>query len=129
MVVIKKIFANGVDEAEFFKQIEQRSGETDKKVTAIVSEIIENVRSNGDSAVKAYTEKFDGKLPKYYEVPRDVINDAMTEADPEFVDALLNAVENISDFHNRQKSQSFINPKENGVILGQRVRGLERVGL
>lgn len=129
MVVIKKIFANGVDEAEFFKQIEQRSGETDKKVTAIVSEIIENVRSNGDSAVKAYTEKFDGKLPKYYEVPRDVINDAMTEADPEFVDALLNAVENISDFHNRQRSQSFINPKENGVILGQRVRGLERVGL
>ena len=119
MVVIKKIFANGVDEAEFFKQIEQRSGETDKKVTAIVSEIIENVRSNGDSAVKAYTEKFDGKLPKYYEVPRDVINDAMTEADPEY----------ISDFHNRQKSQSFINPKENGVILGQRVRGLERVGL
>ena len=129
MVVIKKIFANGVDEAEFFKQIEQRSGETDKKVTAIVSEIIENVRSNGDSAVKAYTEKFDGKLPKYYEVPRDVIKDAMTEADPEFVDALLNAVENISDFHNRQRSQSFINPKENGVILGQRVRGLERVGL
>ncbi|GAB5082541.1 histidinol dehydrogenase [Hominimerdicola sp. 21CYCFAH17_S] len=129
MVVIKKIFANGVDEAEFFKQIEQRSGETDKKVTAIVSEIIENVRSNGDSAVKAYTEKFDGKLPKYYEVPRYVINDAMTEADPEFVDALLNAVENISDFHNRQRSQSFINPKENGVILGQRVRGLERVGL
>lgn len=53
----------------------------------------------------------------------------MTEADPEFVDALLNAVENISDFHNRQRSQSFINPKENGVILGQRVRGLERVGL
>lgn len=129
MAVIKKIFANGVDEAEFFKQIEQRSGETDKKVTAVVSEIIENVRSNGDSAVKAYTEKFDGKLPKYYEVPRDVINDAMTEADPEFVDALLNAVENISDFHNRQRSQSFINPKENGVILGQRVRGLERVGL
>lgn len=129
MATIKKIFANGVDEIEFFKQVEQRSGETDKKVTAVVSEIIENVRINGDSAVKAYTEKFDGKLPKYYEVPRDVINDAMTDADPEFVDALLNAVENISDFHNRQKSQSFVNPKENGVILGQRVRGLERVGL
>ncbi|WP_124098767.1 histidinol dehydrogenase [Ruminococcus sp. Marseille-P6503] len=129
MAVLKKIFANGVDEAEFFRQVERRSGETDKKVTAVVSEIIENVRGNGDSAVKAYTEKFDGKLPEYYEVPRDVINDAMTEADPEFVDALLNAVENISDFHNRQKSQSFVNPKENGVILGQRVRGLERVGL
>lgn len=129
MPEIKKIYANGVDEEEFFKLVEKRSGETDKKVTAVVSEIIENVKNNGDSAVKAYTEKFDGKLPQYYEVPRDVINDALTEADPAFTDALLNCIENISDFHNRQKTQSFINPKENGVILGQKVRGLARVGL
>ncbi|SDB44338.1 histidinol dehydrogenase [Ruminococcaceae bacterium FB2012] len=129
MPEIKKIYANGVDEEEFFKLVEKRSGETDKKVTAVVSEIIETVKNGGDSAVKAYTEKFDGKLPQYYEVPRDVINDALTEADPAFTEALLNCIENISDFHNRQKSQSFINPKENGVILGQRVRGLERVGL
>lgn len=129
MSVINKIFADGKAEEEFFKQVEKRSGETDKKVTAVVSEIIDNVKENGDSAVKAYTEKFDGKLPQYYEVPRDVINDALTDADPEFVNALLNAIENISDFHNRQKSQSFVNPKENGVILGQRVRGLARVGL
>ena len=126
---IKKIYANGVDEEEFFKQVEKRSGETDKKVTAVVSEIIETVRAGGDNAVKAYTEKFDGKLPQYYEVPRDVINDALTEADPAFTDALLNCIENITDFHTRQKSQSFISPKENGVVLGQRVRGLERVGL
>ena len=126
---IKKIYANGVDEEEFFKQVEKRSGETDKKVTAVVSEIIETVRAGGDNAVKAYTEKFDGKLPQYYEVPRDVIKDALTEADPAFTDALLNCIENITDFHTRQKSQSFISPKENGVVLGQRVRGLERVGL
>lgn len=62
-------------------------------------------------------------------MPRDLVNDALTGADPEFVNSMLNAVENITDFHNRQKSQSFVNPKENGVILGQRVRGLERVGL
>ena len=129
MPEIKKIYANGVDEVEFFKLVEKRSGETDKKVTAVVSEIIETVKNGGDAAVKAYTEKFDGKLPQYYEVPRDVINDALTEADPAFTEALLNCIENISDFHNRQKSQSFINPKDNGVILGQRVRGLERVGL
>ena len=129
MEIIRKIYADGTAEEEFFKQVEKRSGETDKKVTAVVSEIIENVKENGDSAVKAYTEKFDGKLPQYYEVPREVINDALTEADPAFTDALLNAIENISDFHNRQKSQSFVNPKENGVVLGQRVRGLEWVGL
>lgn len=129
MAIMRKIVADGAAEEEFFKQIEKRSGETDKKVTAVVTEIIENVKANGDSAVKAYTEKFDGKLPQYYEVPREVINDALTEADSAFTDALLNAVENITDFHTRQKSQSFVNAKENGVILGQRVRGLERVGL
>lgn len=129
MAIMRKIVADGAAEEEFFKQVEKRSGETDKKVTAVVTEIIENVKANGDSAVKAYTEKFDGKLPQYYEVPREVINDALTEADSAFTDALLNAVENITDFHTRQKSQSFVNAKENGVILGQRVRGLERVGL
>ena len=129
MSLIRKIYVNGNDEEVFFKQLEERNGETDKKVTAVVSEIIDNVRKNGDKAVKEYTEKFDGKLPLYYEVQRDLINDALTEADPAFVDALLNAVENITDFHNRQKSQSFVEPKENGVILGQRVRGLDKVGL
>ncbi len=126
---IKTIYANGKDEVEFLKQVADRNGETDRKVTEIVSEIIENVRTNGDRAVNDYTVKFDGKAPEYYEVPRDVINDALTEADPAFVEALLNAQENIADFHNKQKSQSFVDTKENGVILGQRVRGLERVGL
>ena len=127
--MLKKIYANGKDEYEFLKKLDSRNAEKDKKVTAVVSEIIENVKTNGDKAVLAYTEKFDGKLPEYYEVPREVINDAMTEADESFVNALLNAMENISDFHNRQKEQGFINPLPDGSILGQKVRGLNRVGL
>lgn len=127
--MIKKIYANGTDEVNFLKELKKRSGETSKKVEQTVSEIIENVKENGDKAVKDYTLKFDGSLPEYYEVPRDVINDALDEAEQEFVDALLNAMENIADFHNRQREQGFINPKENGVILGQRIRELERVGL
>ena len=127
--MIQKIIANGTDEKNFLKEVEKRNGEKDKKVGEIVSEIIETVKNGGDKAVKDYTLKFDGKLPQYYEVPREVINDALTEADSEFVNALLNAQENITDFHNRQKEQGFINPLSNGVILGQRVRGLERVGL
>lgn len=126
---MKKIFANGTDEVAFLNELKKRSGETNKKVTETVSAIIEDVKENGDEAVKNYTLKFDGNLPQYYEVPRDVINDALNDADEEFVDALLNAMENIADFHNRQREQGFINPKENGVILGQRIRGLERVGL
>ena len=127
--MIRKIYANGIDEKNFLKEVEQRNNETDKKISEIVAEIAENVKLNGDKAVKEYTEKFDGKLPEYYEVPRDVINDALTEADPEFVNALLNAQENITAFHNRQKEEGFIAPEANGVILGQRVRGLDKVGL
>lgn len=127
--MIRKIIADGKSEIDFLKEVEKRNGETDKKVTEIVSEIIENVKENGDKAVKEYTEKFDGKLPEYYEVPLDVIHDALEEADEDFVNALLDAMENIAEFHHRQKEQGFIDPHDNGVILGQRVRGLERVGL
>mgnify|MGYP002861945944 CR=1 FL=1 len=127
--MIKKIQCDGKAEYEFLKELETRTGETDKKVTQIVTEIIDTVRAGGDEAVKAYTKKFDGNLPQYYEVPREVINDALTSADQEFVNALLNAQENIAAFHNRQKPQGFTDAQPNGVILGQRVRGLERVGL
>lgn len=127
--MIRKIIADGKSEMDFLKEVEKRNGETDKKVTEIVSEIIENVKENGDKAVKEYTEKFDGKLPEYYEVPLDVIHDALEEADEDFVNALLDAMENIAAFHHRQKEQGFIDPHDNGVILGQRVRGLEKVGL
>lgn len=126
---MKKIYADGTAEVEFLKDLKKRSGETNKAVTETVSAIIEDVKENGDEAVKKYTLKFDGNLPEYYEVPRDIINDALSDADPEFVNSLLNAQENIADFHNRQREQGFINAKENGVILGQRIRGLERVGL
>ena len=123
------VAANGKDEIALLSALRQRSGEVDKKVAQTVAEIIENVRLNGDKAVEEYTLKFDGKLPPAIEVSREEINDALTQADPDFVSTLLNSMENIADFHNRQKHQSFIDLKDNGVILGQRIRGLKRVGL
>ena len=116
-------------ETLFFESLDKRTGETNQRVTETVSEIIRTVKTGGDEAVKNYTLKFDGSLPQYYEVPRDVINDALTNADPAFVDAMLNAIENVRDFHQRQVQEGFIHALPNGVILGQRVRGLERVGL
>ena len=127
--MISVLKTNGKDETEFLKQLDQRSGEVSKAVTESVAQIIAAVKEKGDTAVLEYTLKFDGRAPESREVSREEINDALTSADPVFVDALLNAMENISDFHNRQKQQGFINPLSNGVILGQRVRGLERVGL
>ncbi len=130
MIQMKVINASDVEQREaFFKSLEKRSGETNRRVTETVTRIIENVKENGDQAVQDYTLQFDGSLPKYYEVPRDIINDALSNADPAFVEAMLNAIENVRDFHQRQVQEGFIHALPNGVILGQRVRGLERVGL
>lgn len=127
--MLKRIYADGQAEVEYINSIRKRSGETDKKVTESVSRIIEDVKNLKDKAVLDYTKRFDGDSAVFREVSRDEINDAMTECDEDFISALLNAQENISDFHNRQKQQGFINAESSGVILGQRVRGLNRVGL
>ncbi len=127
--MISIIKADGIAEVQFLKEMRNRSAAVNKTVNDTVSQIIADVRENGDAAVRMYTEKFDKGCPECFEVDREVINDALSEADPEFVSALLNAQENIAAFHNRQKTQGFIDPQANGVVLGQRVRGLHRVGL
>ena len=63
------------------------------------------------------------------EVPKEEIQKALSTADKDFIGALRRAQENIAAFHARQKQQSFLDAQPNGVILGQRVRGLRRVGL
>lgn len=120
---------NGTDEREYIKKLRDRAAQAGSDAAETVNEIIEKVKNEGDSAVSFYTQKFDGRAPKNFEVSRDEINDALTNADSDYVSALLNAMENITAFHNRQKTQSFIDAAPNGVILGQRVRGLKRVGL
>lgn len=121
--------ADGVAECNLLRDLRKRSGETDKKVTASVTEILEDVRTNGDVAVQEYTRKFDGKCPEQLEVTKAQMEEAVENADPRFVQALQHAMENIRVFHSRQKQQSFIDAKANGVIMGQRIRGLKRVGL
>lgn len=129
--MIKIIKANG-DEKKFLAEVEKRAGEVNAEVEKTVKAILENVKANGDKAVKEYTAKFDCPNAQYYRVPDEAIQDALTEANeksPDFVNAMLNAVENITAFHNRQKREGFCVTEENGVIMGQRVRGLDKVGL
>lgn len=121
--------ADGTAEKELLRNLRQRSGETDKKVTAAVTDILDNVRARGDAAVKEYTIKFDGRCPEQLEVTRQQMEEAVAKADPRFVQALRNAMGNIRAFHSRQKQQSFIDAQPNGVLMGQRIRGLKRVGL
>lgn len=127
--MINTVFADGKAEEILISQLKARSGEVDKKVTATVNEILENVKMNGDKAVLEYTIKFDGKAPEKAEISKEEIDAAIEKCDPFFVKSLEDAAENIRDFHARQKQQSWLTTKENGVIMGQRVRGLERVGL
>lgn len=126
---MQRVTANGRDEEALLAALRARSEETDRRVTAAVGEIIDNVKKNGDRAVREYTERFDGFCPAAFEVSRDTMNDVLTKADPVYVQSLLNAQERITAFHRRQKRESFADFQENGVVLGQRVRGLSRVGL
>ena len=123
------IRADGKAEQQALSLLKSRSGEVDRKVTAVVTEIIETVRRDGDKALAMYAEKFDGKAPDKLEISKEEIEAALAAADPKFVRALRASAENIAKFHERQKQQSFIDTQPNGVILGQRVRGLARVGL
>lgn len=127
--MISYIKADGKAEKELIAQLKARSGETSKKVTESVTEIIEAVRLEGDTALDRYTKLFDGSLPEKFEVTKEEMEAAVNSVAPEFLIAVKNAAERIKDFHARQKQQSWLTTKENGVILGQRIRGLKRVGL
>ena len=127
--MINMIKADGKTEVEFLSKLEERNRSTNDTVTATVKEILENVRTGGDKAVTEYTIKFDGKAPENLEVPKEEILSALDTCDPEFIETLKKAAANIRDFHERQKQQSWLTTKENGTILGQRIRGLARVGL
>lgn len=127
--MIRKIKADGVQEVEFLAKLGERSRNTNKDVTETVSEIINNVMMNGDKAVREYTVKFDGKAPDAFEVPKEELTALTADCDPEFIATLKKAADNIRNFHERQKQQSWLTTKDNGVIMGQRIRGLKRVGL
>lgn len=127
MIQIAK--ADGKAERKLLEQLKARSGEIDRTVTAAVQEILSKVKEYGDTAVREYTMKFDGSVPENAEVPREILDASIEQCDSEFVYALYKAADNIRDFHTRQKQQSWLDAKENGVILGQRIRGLKRVGI
>lgn len=124
-----KILKTKEEQDKFLSDMKKRSGEVNAEVEKTVKAIIADVESRGDKAVKEYTAKFDCPDMQYYRVPDEVINDALTEADPEFVSSMLNALENITAFHEKQKQNGYMVTDESGCILGQRVRGLDRVGL
>ena len=121
--------ANGKSEYALIESLKKRSGETDQKIVDIVTSIIQGVKEGGDDAVREYTARFDGAMPKKTVIEKDELLSYLDLVDDDFKKAIVDAKNNIYDFHQRQMQQSWLTTKENGVIMGQRVRGLHRVGI
>ena len=94
-----------------------------------VAGILSDVRENGDEALYRYCEKFDGVRLSSLEVTQAEIDAALTEVPPEFIRVLERAAENIRAFHQKQVRESFIACERDGVVMGQRITPIERVGL
>ena len=127
--MITTVTADGRKEYEFIELLKKRAQNSDKNVIPTVSEIIENVRENGDEAVREYTIKFDGKAPERVEISKEEIEGLMEKCDPDYLRTVVKAAVNIADFHQRQVQQTWMTTKPNGVMMGQRIRGLKRVGI
>lgn len=122
--MIKILNYSEIDRDEIFARSKEISG-----VAEVVSEIIDTVKMKGDSALFHYSEKFDRAKLSSLEVSEDEINEAFNQTDDEFIAVLTEAKENIMNFHSRQVRNSFIINEANGVVTGQKIIPLDRVGL
>lgn len=113
-----------VENSELFSR-ENLSANVEKTV----AEIIENVKTNGDKALFEYCEKFDGVALSSLVVTEEEIDKAFETVEPEFIAVLEEAAENIRKFHSAQVRNSFIINDKNGVVMGQKIIPLDRVGL
>ena len=106
-----------------------REDEDTSSLENTVSQIIENVRKNGDAALREYADKFDGGAPQCLEVTEEEIEDAFKTVSPELIEIMKKAAKNIENFHKRQIRQSFIISEEDGAICGQKIIPIEKAGL
>jgi len=104
---------------------------TEEKVDVqkIVTEIIDKVKLEGDRALFEYALKFDRAELKSLEVSKEEFDNALEQVEPEFIEILKKASENIKEFHSRQLRNGFKIEKEDGVIIGQKITAVERAGL
>lgn len=106
-----------------------RTGAFNPGALEAATAIIEQVRRDGDAALRALTEKFDGVAIENFRVPGEAIDAAMAEVDPDTLEALKHAAAQIRDFHERQKQQSWFTVREDGALVGSKVEPLESVGI
>lgn len=114
-----------IDPAALIPLSIEQNAEVDAQVQAILAE----VRTGGDAAVRRYTAQFDSAKVDAIEVDQAEIEQAWAETDDAFRQVLTQAAANIRAFHEKQVRNSFVVTEQVGVVLGQRVTPLSRVGL
>ena len=122
--MIRIIDYKSIDRAEILDRKENVFNVADT-----VTEIIKNVRANGDKALLDYCERFDRVKLESLEVTAEEIDEAFLLVEPEFIEILKEAKENIYAFHSRQVRNSFLINEKDGVVIGQKVIPIEKVGL
>ncbi|MDN3019771.1 histidinol dehydrogenase [Paenibacillus sp. BSR1-1] len=95
----------------------------------VVKEVIDNIRSRGDEALREYTEKFDRVLLDSFFVNEKEINEAYEQVDQQYISIVQEAAENIRKFHEKQLRPSWMTTEENGTVLGQKITPLDSVGV
>ena len=122
--MIRILKCGEVDNAEIFAR-----SVPEVDVQKIVSDIIADVRARGDAALYDYCEKFDRVKLDRLEVSAEEIDEALRAVEPEFFGILETAAQNIRQFHEKQVRNSFIITERAGVVMGQKVMPMDRVGL
>ena len=100
-----------------------------RDVSAPVAGIIRTVREQGDRALYEYARRFDGAELSALSVTEGELEAALARVEPEFLAVLREAADNIRAYHAKQKRESFVMTQRDGVILGQRILPLARVGI
>lgn len=103
--------------------------ESELDVSDIVTDIIADVRKNGDAALIAYGKKFDKAELTSLEVTDAEIDEAFRSVEPEFIQVLKEAAVNIRAFHEKQMRQGFAIEQNDGVVIGQKITPIEKAGL
>ena len=98
-------------------------------VNETVESVLKDVKARGDKALIEYTEKFDGVKLENLEVTQEEIQKAFDTIDKELMEVIQYSHDNIKKFHEKQVRNDFLIRQENGVILGQVVNPIEKVGL
>lgn len=129
MIDIVKLDEN--NKSYYVENLKNRAEAVQRDVLDAVEEILEDVRKNGDLAVIKYTNKFDSKniSAQNIKVSVDEIKKAYENVDKKFIEAIKTAKENIWFYHEKQKQNSWMTTKEDGIILGQQIRALDMVGI